>query len=569
MSLDSASKCVEIRADSNLSINVRTYSIGNGCIGNVFNTDEYRISFYKNEVDRINMDSEMNRWVYRHKSFSGQMLSKDITADITAKKVNISHNIVNLPKITDTKHLENNMGFVKRDRYEELEQQLTPSNYTNLKCQYPRIISNGFTYPSPAQYKRHKSLDKLSTDLSIIRNVSFSQNELNRPKINNIILNNGSINKSEFKFRLSVNGAEISLIDDNNTELNDIDDFNKLKTSNLRDIKSNPKKDAKTEGKTNFMLCKNVISKTEVVSNHMYSGSDILQHYQTGYNNQSRTNYNNLLSKLDNSYQLPNNCTNSDTKFQCNSNQNNKLSSNINNLTTYDQLYNFLELIYLNKNYDSTPIKSLSNSELIILCKIMKIPNKEIPSLVNDKNLVKTLFDQYYNGIESKHRNYKITNNKRFIFRKIKGLMYNNIAGQEGFDYNRNSRDNNFFNYYFKSEPEYLGLTMKEAEALRGLLHTYEESKIKLLWRFKKFTEDFSEIFFSFAKLNDEENNKKKLSGFRFYLDCLQGQNDAAIMNAVLPPNSLPLSTLAVKKFMVDFYNSFGSYLLHKKEVDK
>lgn len=230
-------------------------------------------------------------------------------------------------------------------------------------------------------------------------------------------------------------------------------------------------------------------------------------------------------------------------------------------LSRLSKIFNLFERYYLEGIYDRDIVMSLSQREQLILLKIIKVNENDIVSCVGNQEYIVGMADKYFSH-DAKRKGYKITNNKRFIFRKIRSILYKNIQdAKTNMKGSKKARDTKFYLMYFQNSPEYARLSPKERINLKSLLRTYEESKIGVIWKFSQFSEDFSKVFFEFPNQMADNYYKKKLNALKFYLEFLNDKDEDYILNAPVPIKSLPRPLTAIKQYMVDFYNSFGEHL--------
>lgn len=225
------------------------------------------------------------------------------------------------------------------------------------------------------------------------------------------------------------------------------------------------------------------------------------------------------------------------------------------------RLFTLFETFYFEGVYKRELLTELNHREQLILCKIMKVAAKEIPKLVSNSNLITAISDKYFSN-DTKRKGYKITNNKRFVFRKIRAILYKKMQCPKlGTKASKKLRDAKFFLHYFQNAPEYSSLTSKERADVKSLLRTYEESKISIIWRFRHFTEDFSNIFFNFPQEMMKTYYMKKVSALKFCIEYMNDKSDDFILRSAVPIKCLPRPLSVIKQYMADFFNSFGEYL--------
>ena len=133
--------------------------------------------------------------------------------------------------------------------------------------------------------------------------------------------------------------------------------------------------------------------------------------------------------------------------------------------------------------------------------------------------------------MEQRKKGYKVTNNKRFIFRKIRMTLQSRlIQGKLKNKLLKREKEQLFFAFYFENCSEYNSLNPTEKADLKLVLNTYEEKKIKIVWRFKKFTKDFAEIFADLFTHLSNSYYKEKLTKMRKYINSLKEIDKKAII---------------------------------------
>lgn len=226
-----------------------------------------------------------------------------------------------------------------------------------------------------------------------------------------------------------------------------------------------------------------------------------------------------------------------------------------------NRLLNLFETFYIEGVYTRDAITDFTHREQLIFLKIIKTSSNDIPKLIGNTAQITQIANKYFES-DNKRKSYKITNNKRFVFRKIKSIMYKNVQDPKSHSkVSKKTRDTKFFHYYFQNAPEYSKLTTRERADVKSLLRTYEESKINVIWKFKRFTTDFSKIFFSLPKEMMNTYYLKKVNVLKFCLEYVNDKSDDFILAEHLPIKSLPRPLTVIKEYMVDFFNSFGEYL--------
>lgn len=234
----------------------------------------------------------------------------------------------------------------------------------------------------------------------------------------------------------------------------------------------------------------------------------------------------------------------------------------INTSWKLSRLYRLFEAFYLESTYERELISEFNTREQLILCKLLKVSARDITRAMCDTSTLAAIADEYFCN-DTKRKGYKITNNKRFVFRKIRGLLYKQLQPPAlGFRDTKKNRDARFFTHYFANAPEYMNLTTGERADLQSLLRTYEESKISVIWKFKTFTTDFSRVFFDFPHEMVHTYYQKKVNALRFCLEYMNEMEEENILRSSVPIKCLPRPLNVVKQYMADFFNSFGDKLV-------
>ena len=235
-----------------------------------------------------------------------------------------------------------------------------------------------------------------------------------------------------------------------------------------------------------------------------------------------------------------------------------------NNKQRFKNLLEFLERLYMDGYYNFSLILAFDRSELVILAKMLDVPTNNSIQLDNLRNEIRKKANNYFQSQENRKKGYKVTNNKRFIFRKIKAILFEKYKKKHSKgNIGKKYQNFQFFNYYFRNTDEFKAVAHNDGDEIKKLLYTYKEHKMDLLWQFKKFTKEFSLIFFNFQEELRNSYYNKRLQSVKFYLDYLNNKDLKYIQEFNLPCKNLPPTNSVVKQYMVDFYNSFGEYLVH------
>lgn len=227
----------------------------------------------------------------------------------------------------------------------------------------------------------------------------------------------------------------------------------------------------------------------------------------------------------------------------------------------YHHLFSFIKLFYESRVYRPELIDKFNDKELSVFCRLINID----PSLIHkstSKEQILSQIKEIFFGVEEKKKGYKITNNKRFVFRKIKGLMIAMFNRQHiKMKMTKRERDELFFFYYFQNSKEYLQFSEKEKKDLRKFMSVYMEANIELVWRFPLFVKDFTIIFRNFREELKLSYFKKKLEKYRAYLIGLRNKDLIEINKTTLPFQYMPLNHNTIDQYIEDFYGDYGMFL--------
>ena len=232
------------------------------------------------------------------------------------------------------------------------------------------------------------------------------------------------------------------------------------------------------------------------------------------------------------------------------------------NFWQFSRLYKFLETIYLSDTYKESLLRQFLKKEKIVLLKLIGFSKAEVNRFItqDDEMFVLRQSFIYLNSSKIITKTNKLTNNKRFVFRKIRSIMLSKYLKKinkfEGTT--KQEKDECFFNYYFKNEPEFIELSAEEVKDVENLFLVYYETKIDILWKFKKFREDFCHIFFNFFDEVKEWYYKEALSSLLIYLKYINDKDIDTILNSTTHMKKLPYNRFVLKTFLKDFFSRFG-----------
>ena len=558
MSFPSSNNLYTIQSNMDMGINVRTQYIDSQ--GTIWcdPKDNYQILFFKNQSNKDTICANLNRWAGMVSA--NDDVSNDMGGCMGNDVSNTDIKFVGKKGYKDyDKNVDmNNERFIENkstNLYDivdyntgnkEMVAQVTPENLSD-----PTIIKDNQKYfltKIPIMNNRKMIINKLNphqshqncylvtktfsnSDTLVNRNLNRYPNKLNNetcviPNINNLENSCELINNMEFQNKRK----------NDNSLIDRVETFDRQKLYDVSDTE-NKQMDKPEYHQNNVEFRKSDKSIEECT----YKNDN------TSFNGNSDSFIKNKINKATNK-----------TTYKPTS----PTSINPTNDWHLSRLFHLFETFYLEGIYERDLISEFNNREQLILCKIIKVNIKEIPKLLGNKNQIAIIADKYFSN-DMKRKGYKVTNNKRFVFRKIRSILYRNLQDPKTVSKaSKKSRDNKFFLHYFQNAPEYNQLTAKERADVKSLLKTYEESKINVMWKFKSFTEDFSKVFFNFPQEMMKVYYFKKVCALKFCLEYMDDKSDEFIIKSTVPIKCLPRPLNVIKQYMADFFNSFGEYLV-------
>ena len=231
--------------------------------------------------------------------------------------------------------------------------------------------------------------------------------------------------------------------------------------------------------------------------------------------------------------------------------------------TNFDKLFEFLKEIYLEDRFNHELLTKLNQVEIATILKMLGFDSQRIKKTIKRKTreaINKLLYD-YLSGANTYENGKKLTNNKRFVFRKVRAIMIKKfLKGVDKEHVSKREKDNLFFKYYFVNQSEFSKLTHKQKKDIQSLFSVYYENKIHILWRFKQFTLDFSEILASFLPNIEELYFKEALMSVNIYLEFLKSKPPEFILTSNTHLKRLPYNRKVIESFVNGFYDKFGDF---------
>ena len=230
----------------------------------------------------------------------------------------------------------------------------------------------------------------------------------------------------------------------------------------------------------------------------------------------------------------------------------------------FDNLFCFLKEAYFEDRFDQELLTKLSDLEIAVALKMLGFDSDQIKYILKHKTKedINRLLYECLSGANSYENGKKLTNNKRFIFRKIRSIMIRQFLNEIGKEHvGKKEKDKLFFEHYFVNQSEFSKLTPRQRTDIKSLFSIYYENKIHILWRFKKFTNDFSSILSTFLPQVKDLYFKEALLSVKIYLEFLKTKSPNFILTSNSHLKRLPYNRKVVEGFINGFYDKFGDYL--------
>ena len=227
-------------------------------------------------------------------------------------------------------------------------------------------------------------------------------------------------------------------------------------------------------------------------------------------------------------------------------------------------LYKLINLYFIEDIYKPNLISYFNKHEMLVFFKLL---NLSLPNHLKFKNhcTLKTVIetaDIFFNDPNIFVKVDKLTNNKRFVFRKIRSIMLNNLIKDRGLeDLSKKKKEKEFFKYYFKKDPVYKKFNFSEKKDLMKLMNVYYESKIHVVWNFTVFTNEFVRIFNRFHEELKESYYQETVYSLKFYLEYLGDKDIDVIRTSAIPIKRLPHNKKVIQIFKEEFEKAFSEYV--------
>lgn len=173
-----------------------------------------------------------------------------------------------------------------------------------------------------------------------------------------------------------------------------------------------------------------------------------------------------------------------------------------------------------------------------------------------NKELLKKKITEKFLCEEKKRRGFKITNAKRFIFRKVKNILFKKFKKEK-----EDISDYKILEYYFKNGE--VPFEKRDFLNFKRWLNNYKKNEIVEILKYENFVRDFLKILDNFIDEMRVYYYKAKIQDIFFHLDNLTLRKILKINEIYLPWSKIPYSHRSLIKFKGDFEKSFSNFLKH------
>ena len=229
----------------------------------------------------------------------------------------------------------------------------------------------------------------------------------------------------------------------------------------------------------------------------------------------------------------------------------------------YETLCSFLNKYYLKNDCDLEMLKGFNQKEKLILLRFVATKKISKSRAMQDMAYLTDVVKEFFLQDPKQIKGYKVTNSKRFIYRKVKAVMYHNFK-QEGFrkHFGKRKTDNEFMKHYFYSNPIYDTLSKLDKITIEELFRIYEESKVSILWRFENFKQDFTAVLFNFKDEIERIYYRPKLSNLKNFLESINDKDLENVRRTKLPFLTLPVIHSIIDLYTANFMEAFKRSLV-------
>lgn len=230
--------------------------------------------------------------------------------------------------------------------------------------------------------------------------------------------------------------------------------------------------------------------------------------------------------------------------------------------SSFSNLIVLFEELFFEGCFKNGVLKSLNHLERVVLLKF--IENEKEDFLKEEVSLEKIEFlcKKRFLGSENRYKGYKVTNNKRFMFRKIKDIIFKKkkkiIKGKTG----KILKDKDIIKIIFQ-KADYLdinGYKYKDHNQIKKILSSYRESNLKEIFKFQDFYFLFKKTFNNFLGEMKDSYYKDKIDNLKNFFFKLSQQINLNPYDLKLPWKKLPYNHKSLLEFKNDFLNSHPSF---------
>ena len=223
-------------------------------------------------------------------------------------------------------------------------------------------------------------------------------------------------------------------------------------------------------------------------------------------------------------------------------------------------LKKFFYFLFFDGKFNKEIFKKFTFLDRFVMSKFVsnKIDNENI--FLNLENLKKKIFEKFL-AEKKKEKGFKITNTKRFIFRKIKNILFKKFKKEK--------KDISHFliikYYFFNKNDKNLKFEKKDFLKYKKFLNDFKKLEIIEISKSKKFVKDFMIIFKkkNFLKEMKKFYYQKKIDEIFFYLENLKIRKFLNFNNIMLPWKEIPYSHKSILKFRDNFEKSYKKFFFY------
>ena len=223
----------------------------------------------------------------------------------------------------------------------------------------------------------------------------------------------------------------------------------------------------------------------------------------------------------------------------------------------FDNLKKVFYSVYIDENFNESLYEKLDQIEWMLLAKLVSDKENHLYEPLDYEKIKKTC-EFFFFGKKTRPKGFKVTNNKRFVFHKIKEILMEKYVHKNNLGrFRKKVVLKNFCSFYFENEnirnfenKEKMLLSLKD---VKNVFKRYNENKIRELWKYQLFTKHFQFVIDNFNKEIKETYYKKKMRIFDQFIETLSKKNRCNIKLLELPWKTLPHNLATLNEFKDDF----------------